>query len=153
MISIRPAALEDWGFVIGTWLDSFRDEPEAGMVSMESWYPSMEPELKKLLNRKASRTLVACGDDDPSFLYGFICGEPSQPVPLVHYVFVKQPYRRWKDKPGIASRLFAALGVDPRTPFDYTYSTFMVRRLESKIPLARWQRMLARFPPGHGIRR
>lgn len=63
-------------------------------------------------------------------------------LPLVHYVFVKQPYRRL----GIARGLFNAAGVNPNQHFAYTCKTAVVSRLSDKIPNASWQPLVARFP-------
>jgi hypothetical protein len=153
LISIRPATIDDWPFVIGLWLDSFRDCNAAGMISMDRWYPVMEVEVKEVMARRGCRTLVACDSDDPTSLYGFVCGEPEATPPMVHYVCVKAPYRRWRPKPGIATRLLGALGIEKMDTFDYTFTTPVMQKLGAKVPFAKHQPMLARFPPGMGIRR
>lgn len=156
---ICPATEADRRFIVSAWLDSFRDATTAGMIHMDDWYAVMWPQVVRLLDREGCTTLVACEPDD-SMLYGFICGEVDisrprsrrQRPPVVNYCYVKTPYRRWA-KPGIARRLFGAIGIDPQTQFDYTYKTAVVSQLAHKIPLASHQPMLARFNPGKGYRR
>lgn len=156
----RAATISDRVFIVSSWLDSYRDDPLAGMIAMDDWYPTMWPQVERLLNRPTATTIVACESDD-SLLYGFICAEldHARPrsrrhhPPLVHYCYVKAPYRRWEPRPGIASQLFDAIGIDPSGQFDYTYKTRTVNQLARKIPLASHQPMLARFAPGKGYRR
>ena len=122
------------------------------MIAMEDFYTVMWPQVEKVLDREDCRTFVAYEDDQ---LYGFIALDTNTaPLPpLVFYIYVKGPYRRWKPQPGIGRQLFAAAGIDPSRPFDYAYRTPEVSRLAVKIPLARHQPMLARFPKGQGRRR
>ena len=150
-IAYRAATGEDMTFVISSWLDSFRDSHTAGMISMASYFEIMWPQVEALVDRPGSRTIVACNAGDARQLHGFITFDTAtgSDPPIVHYVYVKSPFRRW----GIARGLFAAAGIDPERPLDYTYKTAIVVRLARKIPLARWQPMLARFEKGAGIRR
>ena len=144
-----PATTDHRVFVISSWLDSFRDSDSAGMLSMERFWDCMWPEVESLMNRKGTRTMVAVNRDDPSQYFGFITADPTASPPVVHYVCVKGPHRKW----GYAKALFEAIGIDPKKQFDYTYRTPLVFHLAHKIPLASHQPMLARFPPGMGRRR
>jgi GNAT superfamily N-acetyltransferase len=113
---------------------------------MEDWRAVMEPQLRKLLTRPGVEVWVAChpGEEDHrSDLYGWIAVERGHRQPLVLYVYVKQAYRRQ----GLARGLFAAVGIDPAAPFSYAAKTSAVRDLRSKIPLSRWEPLIARFPP------
>ena len=101
----------------------------------------MHDQIGKLVDR--SDTRIAYERSDPDFYYGFICGDTSDArYPIVHYVYVKGPYR----KSGYARGLFAALGVDPDGRFEYTCRTGIVRVLLHKVPRADWNPLAARFP-------
>lgn len=153
----RPADLEaptERNFVVDSWVSSYRDAFTAGIVQVEDWYSVMIPTVSKILAKSEVWTTVACvsgATDRVADLCGFIVADPSDGPPLVYYVFVKEHYRRagrgrlWSG-PGIARGLFEAIGVDPAKPMNYVCSTPMVRRVERKIPLARWRPLLGRFP-------
>lgn len=84
-------------------------------------------------------------------LLGFIVADPEDSPPLVYYAFAKEHYRRGGHGrlfagAGVGRGLFAAAGIDPGRPFNYVCSTPMCRILARKIPLARWQPLLGRFP-------
>ena len=150
-LAFRDAIPADRVFVISSWLDSYRDSDTAGMIAMSDWYAVMWPQVEKVIDRFGARTIVAHDTDE--HLYGFISADATTKPPLVFYCYVKAPYRRWEPKRGYARQLFAAIGIDPAKPFDYSYKTREIGRLANKIPLASWQPMLTRFPPGKGIRR
>lgn len=154
MISHRPATSEaDRTFVCDAWISSYRTSYAAGLIDMEAWHAIMWPQVERYLDRPDMRTLVACEKRDPSFLYGFICGDPTEQVEIVAeggrrtwpamvlYVYVKAPYRR----SGVARGLFEAIGIDPRRPFLYASKTAIVPRLAPKMPLAKWNPLVARF--------
>ena len=140
-VAHRPAVVADRSFVIDNWLSSFRCANAAGIISTESWFDVMWPQIERLLDREGTTTLIAYERDDVDFFYGFVCGELTGPTPVVHYVYVKEPYRR----EGFARGLLAALGVDPALPFLYTCQTAVVARLRAKIPCARWRPQIARY--------
>jgi hypothetical protein len=152
-IAFRPAeSTEDRKFVISTWLDSSRTDYSSGLCPMEDWYTLMWPAYDKLLRRTDMKTIVAYEQRDPSFLYGWIAADPTDQAvtnrdgsirwwpALVLYVFVKQNFRG----EGYARRLFAEVGVDPNKAFLYAGS--MERTLQSKLPLAKFSPLTARFP-------
>lgn len=152
MTTYRSAdSLSDRRFVTSTWSSSYKNAHAAGMIASEDWPDIMHAQIAKLINRPGTRTIVAC--DRPSFYYGFICGDTSDRIPVVHYVYVKAAYRAQQIEPGKwsgprhARGLFAALGVDPTTPFLYTCKTsdVAVLHLANKIPLARFKPGAARY--------
>jgi len=150
-IAYRESREEDRVFVVSSWLDSFRESHTAGMIAMATFYDKMWGEIENLMDRSGSRTIIACNAGDPNQLHGFVTFDldTGTDPPVVHYLYVKAPFRRW----GIARGLFAAAGINSERPMDYTFKTSVVVRLANKIPLARWQPMLARFPKSDGRRR
>lgn len=156
MTLYRPAeSLADRAFVISTWSSSYKNAHTAGLIASEDWAGVMHAQIAKLIDRPGTRTIVAY--DRPSFLYGFICGDTRDRIPVVHYVYVKAAYRaqqvapegepeRWEGHRQ-ARGLFAALGVDPAATFLYTCKTSDVAdlHLANKIPLARFRPQAARY--------
>lgn len=143
----------DRRFVLSCWSASYKNAQAAGLIDAEDWSTIMHAQLGKLIDRPGTRTIIAF--DPPDHLYGFICGDTSHPMPVVHYVYVKDPYRS-EEEPGggrtgprIARGLFAALGVDPGAPLLYTCRTSISVRLADKIPYARFAPAAARYANYH----
>jgi len=136
----RPATSDDNAFVISNWLHGIRDSRDAGAIPSRDFFPIMWPVIGRLLERPGVRTIVACEAREPSLVYGFIAGDTTGPQPVVHYVYVKGPFRR----AGYARGLFRALGVDPERPFRYGFRTFWCHDLATKIPAGRWDPSVAR---------
>ena len=161
-LAYRSAVSSDMPMVVATWADSFRTSRSAGLISMEDWLTVMVPQVRRVLARPGVAVHVAChpGEDDRrSDLYGWIAWETdySMPavlneggrheralvkadVPLVHFVYVKSPYRRM----GIARGLFRSAGVGDR--FNYTCNTAVLSKLRDKISRAAWTPLVARHP-------
>jgi hypothetical protein len=151
-IAYRPAEVRDRDFIVTNWETSYQDAHTAGIIRMESWAAVMRREVTAYLDRSYAKTVVAYNPDAVGTLaelHGFISGEPDEKPPLVYYVYVSQPFR----KGGIARRLFAEIGVDPKKPFLYLCSTPILSphsrdggpALLEKIPLAKWKPLRARY--------
>lgn len=153
-LAFRPAANDaDMTFVVESFLTSQRTSYSAGLIMMDDWFDVMRPQFMKALTRTGMRTIVAYEKNDPEFIYGWIAADPDEQrveerdrsirwwPALVLYVYVKAPYR----KEGIARALFEAVGVDPQKPFLYACNTQTASRLASKVPLARFHPLVARF--------
>ncbi len=150
MTLYRAATEDDRRFVIGTWASSYKNAHHAGMIASDDWPGIMHRQIEKLMARPHVRTIVAY--EPPDFLYGFICGDVSKAVPVVHYVYVKGPYRSQegtdgrRSGPRHARGLFVELGVEPGRTFLYTCRTSIVARLaRDKICLARFVPAEARY--------
>jgi GNAT superfamily N-acetyltransferase len=154
-VAFRPAELSDRRFIVGAWMMSFRTSHSAGLIAMDDWVGVMRPQIEKLLEREGTTTVVAYDPDEPAGLtdlQGFIAADVTPgSLPLVLYVYVKEPYRRW----GYARGLFRAIGVDPERPFLYACKTAVVAELARlrKIPSARWDPLAARYPNKRAPRR
>lgn len=147
-VAYRDAGDEDRRFVIDAWASSFQFAHTAGMIGVGTWFRVMIPEIERVLDRAGTRTLVAYETSETgrlADLYGFLAADTTPATPVVFYAYVKEPYRRR----GLARGLFEAAGIDPLRPFAYTCTTGVVSKIYGarKIPLARWEPLIARFPP------
>jgi hypothetical protein len=138
----KPADSDGCSPVVAMWSASYKKSHYAGMIWHEDWAAVMHPQISRVLNRPNIRTVIAYDADDKDFIYGFISADTTESVPVVYYVYVKEPYR----KQGIARRLFKAIGVDPTRRFVYTSKTGIVAELAHKIPSARFNNNEARYP-------
>lgn len=156
MIAFRPATLDDRAFIKDTWLDSYRLSHSAGILPMNRWYPVMQSVLDDLLDKEGTRTIVAYEPEVESRFhhYGFISYNADIKPPCVYYVFVLAEYRQGKEKhglrEGVARQLFRAAGIDPNSRFTFACKTGAVGTLLRKIPLAKFNPLIARFENPRG---
>lgn len=95
----RPAGEGDLAYVIRTWIESYRPEQaEMRTSDYEAW-------MRQRIN---ANVLLACADNEPSVIRGWIAVATLDEVPRnagpgrLHYVYVRRRYRRQ----GIARALF-----------------------------------------------
>lgn len=138
----RPKDSTHCSLVVSMWSASYKKSHYAGLIWHEDWADVMHPQIANVIERADLTTIIAYEATDPDFLYGFIAGDMSERVPVVYYVYVKEPYR----KNGIARGLFGALGVDPSKYFVYVCKTGVVSTLAHKMPSARFNNLEARYP-------
>ena len=167
-VRYEVATLADMRLVESAWLRSFRTSKTAGMIAMEDWGEVMIPQIRKVISRPGVTTLVARdseGADGLTDIIGFVCFEseyetpgrkwqaggwvqtmePAE-VPLVHYIFVKQSFRRF----GIARKLMAQAGVKAGDKFNYTCRTPVVSRIPGINRDANWSPLIARYGKNEG---
>lgn len=109
-IRIRPFQEADLGFVVDSWLRSYRTAPESSGTSNDLYFNGMRARVGRIAER--AKVLVACLPTDAARLLGFICYEASSDASfeqlVAHYIYVKRDVRRR----GIAEALGAAAGFD-----------------------------------------
>lgn len=149
-LGYRRAEDPDRAFIVNSWVSSFKLSHAAGVIPLSMYEPVYREAVGVVLERPGIEVWVAYhpGETDAiADLYGWICVERGHPSPLVHYTFVKAAFRRM----GIARGLFDAVGIDPLTPFHFTFKTGLVTQLRRVIPLSTWDPLVARFPvPANG---
>lgn len=133
---------EDRAFVISTWSRSFKVCHSAGLISSESWPVVMHAELERILDRDGARVILATDKFDTDFFFGWIAADTSGAVPVLDYVYVKEPYRRR----AVARRLFDAIGIDPTRYFVYVCRGPSFGQLAGKITHARYNPNEVRYP-------
>ena len=115
-------------FVRHSWVESFRCSHYAGMVPMGDYFHVYHAILTKLLDRDGVAVMVAFNQHQPTQIFGFCCYEEGFTKPLVHYVYVKEDFRRLPEKDGdfkegIATMLLGECGI-PNPKADSFYFTF-----------------------------
>lgn len=99
-IRIRPANEEDIPMIFNSWLKSYRTSQFAQMIASSIYFSEHHKTIERIL--KAATVLVACNDEDSSHIYGWICAHQVAGIFTLHYLYVKQPFRRM----GLAHLLF-----------------------------------------------
>lgn len=117
-IVLRKGLARDVPFITSSWLRSFRDAPFVRGVPNNIFYYQHHKVLEHLIPR--SIVVVACSEDDPDLIVGWVCAELVDTALVVHYVYVKHDYRRM----GVAKALLTFL-VDAEKPpaVMYTHKT------------------------------
>ena len=107
-IRIREATDADVGFVMKSWLETYRRESSwARRMQANVYYPNHRLVVTHLL--ESERTMMACSDEDPSHVVGFGCGHTLPEAIVMHFVYVSYTVRGW----GISKLLAQAFGWDP----------------------------------------
>lgn len=155
-LSHRQMLPADLPFVKDAWMRSFRRERAAGVIPMSEYFTVYGLVLDTIIARPGCQVIIAASDacEEPEYnALGFLCFERGVSLrrgavdvrssdAVVHYVYTKQAMR----KMGVASFLFSAAGIDAARPFFYTFDTADARRLRAKIPDARCNPLIARYP-------
>jgi GNAT superfamily N-acetyltransferase len=81
----------DLSFIYSSWLKSFKGSRFAKPIDADKYYAAQHDLVEAALKR--SKVVVACNHEDQSQIYGWVCVEPHCQYPIVHYVYVKHPYR------------------------------------------------------------
>lgn len=87
---IRPMVDSDRGYVIDTWLKSYRGSPMA--LQLPDWAYWSQFGHVGLVESLLARddTIVSCLRENEGFIFGWACSSSTQ----LHYLFVRQEFRR-----------------------------------------------------------
>ena len=134
--STRQAIDEDLNFIYHSWLKSYRASWARGSnpvrhMNKEIYYDNQKEVIAYLLDN--SFVLVAHNPQDSNQIFGYIVAQPtSQGIGIIHYCFVKQPFRNL----GIATMLLneakAQVGHNPTMPMACTHATGVFHGVLSK---------------------
>jgi len=116
VLAVRTATDRDLPFIKAGWLNSFRDGRTVRGVPNSIYFRMQDKVTSHLLAR--SLCVVACDQDEPDELHGFLCCEIAEGIPTVHYVFVRQGSRRM----GVAQRLLSAFLSQEQDPTMVVYT-------------------------------
>lgn len=114
-IRIREATEADVAFIFKSWLKTFRQADFATNITKTVYYAEHHKVLEQLL--KKQKTLIACNQEDPNQIYGFICADYVDNIFCAHFIYVKHIYR----KLGIANMLLNSYDHDPTLASIYTH--------------------------------
>lgn len=90
---IRPAGPGDTAIIRDTWLRSFRHSYHVRGIESEVYAHEHRKIMDLVLTRPSATTLVLCERADPTFVFGWICGEIINNWLVVHFLYVKGPYQ------------------------------------------------------------
>lgn len=92
-MSVREVRPTDLPFILDSWCRSYRDSKFAGTVTNDT-YPSVQRNTVEQLMARGAKYLLAVSLSDSDQILGWVCYEPVKGGTCVHYLYVKDPYRR-----------------------------------------------------------
>lgn len=88
-IVVRDAEPEDLNFIKSSWFKSYRSSKSAGVIPNDLYYEYMNRVFENLVGRGATIRVATAADR----ILGWICSEFTTDMkPVVHYIYVKDPY-------------------------------------------------------------
>jgi GNAT superfamily N-acetyltransferase len=128
-IRLRPGTETDAPFAFNSWLKCYRHSRLALQMQNEVYFSGHHKVIEGLL--KNCSCIVACSPDDLSQIYGYAVGEKRDGQLVVHFIYVKEAYRRL----GIGLLLLKSLGYELGQPYFFTQKTHAVEKYEKKYPI------------------
>lgn len=123
-IRIRAATETDAPFIFNSWLKCYRHSVFAKEMQNEVYFEAHHKLIEGMVGQ--ATFLIACNDLDPAQIYGYAVGEHVDNTLVIHFIYMKEPYR----KLGIAKLLASKLGWKLDMPFIYTHRTHQAQRFE-----------------------
>lgn len=120
-VKIIPAEENHISFVFSSWLKSYKESDFAKIVSNHIFYKEHHALIDSLL--KKGQCFVAVNKTDEDQIYGWICANIVNKPHLLHYVYVKHPYRGL----GLSKIMLAIL----EKPYVYTHQGKIKHRAEN----------------------
>lgn len=112
--TLRPANGTELNFILSSWVRSFKRSTFAAKIPWDIYKERHDAAIKSIMVSGAEFT-VACNPEDESQAFGWISFHRTPSMPVIHYVYVKEPFRRFK----IATGLIQSVGSD----FIHTHMT------------------------------
>lgn len=123
-VQIRAATEADVPFIFNSWLKSYRNSLKT--VSNAVYFNGHHKVIEALL--ATSTVSVACDTSDNTQLFGYLVHEEVDGVVIVHYAYVKHPFR----KLGILKQLLGSANIIGKSGF-YTHQTSGATKLADKM--------------------
>ena len=125
-VRLRTLTEEDSPFIFNSWLKSYRFSHFGEKITNTIYFEDHHKVIENIL--KNSKVVVACNEEDPSQLYGYIVGGAEEGIFVLHFIYVKHTFRNM----GLGKTLLDAMGHDSSSAAVYTHHTRMADKLASK---------------------
>lgn len=115
-VLLRPATADDISLIQETWLRSYWRGGRAPRVAPAVYWAEHKRLIRGILSRAA--VIVACSPEDLSQVFGWCAHERIGGLSVLHYCYVKQPFRRL----GLAAHLLRVV-TSGATGVQHTHRT------------------------------
>jgi len=101
-VQFRPAAPADEAFIFSTWLKSYKHSSRfAQPITPKIFFARHHKIVERILAMPQTQVIVCASKEDQNTILGYLAFTAG-PRPIVHFCYVKVPFR----KMGIAKGLF-----------------------------------------------
>lgn len=130
-VLMRLGSQGDIPLITNSWLTSFRDGPAVQSCPNRLYFANQHKIMEALIPR--STIIVCCNEEDHDQILGWACFEKQERAIVLHYLYVKNHFRRL----GLAKQIMDILldSEDVSTVF-YTHRTPVVDRI--RLDRTRW---------------
>lgn len=126
-VLFRPAETrDDLKFMIKSWLRDYCHprNPWAGSLERELQMRALKETITLLMKNENVYICMACNEENPDQIFGFVCYEDGHDYPVLHYVYVKALMRG----NNIGSDLVAIARGKAKGVMRYTFRTPACRK-------------------------
>lgn len=116
----------DANFVYNSWLKSYSSSAAVTLLSKRVYYKIFHDIISELM--RSAKISVLCEKEDQEHIYGYIVTENDGEDKIVHYIYIKAPYRKAK----LAESLCANQGVFSAKKVVYSHYTEAAKSLLAK---------------------
>ncbi len=92
MWTTRPYKEQDFNFIANSYLKSYRSGPEAKHMVNDVYFPEYKDRLQTML--KDGKVTIVCAESDEDQIIGYAIHSSLHAWGILHYVYVKYPFRR-----------------------------------------------------------
>ena len=125
-VRLRTLTEEDKPFIFNSWLKSYRFSHFGEKITNTIYFEDHHKIIENIL--KKAKVVVACNEEDPSQVYGYIVGGAEEGIFILHFIYVKHTFRNM----GIGKTLLDAMGHDKEKAAVYTHHTRMADKVAAK---------------------
>ncbi len=90
---IRGVVEDDRKFILNSWLKSFKHSYYAGTIPDDLYWSVYSDTIQRILDSDDSEVLIACDPKAEKIIWGYLICERGFTKPVVHWVYIKQPFR------------------------------------------------------------
>lgn len=127
-VRCRPAVGADQGLILDSWVNSYRKSRDVRDV-IGPVYRSGQRQLAERLLERCGATVLCASDFLPQ-VFAWMCAEKVGSILVLHYLYVKQPYRRQ----GLARTLLFTATMPELPAVHHTHRT------DAGAGIIRWMR-------------
>lgn len=128
-IAIRPANADDYGYILKTWSVDFHKNYPTVHIPNSIYFPHQAKKIESIMKKYGA--LVACIDDEPNTIVGYLVSQPvNDGNVVIHWAQTKGIFRRM----GVLTTLLKSIGAqDKNIICTHTFNLF--KELKDKYHL------------------
>lgn len=128
-IIVRNYLEDDKSFILASWLNSiYRSSYFARCIRKDTYFDNHHDLITNLWAHY--KIIVAALKEDENIIMGYLAHEENHPNPLIHFCYVKKPFRQI----GVMNKLLDHSGIDLKYKAEFTQYTYDVNWLREKYP-------------------